>query len=30
VEQVDKRTGQRPQKLPGSPLGGVSWQDRTR
>jgi hypothetical protein len=30
VEQVDKRSGQRPEKLPGSPLGGVSWQDRTR
>jgi hypothetical protein len=30
VEQVDKRTGERPQKLPGSPLGGVSWQERTR
>ena len=30
VEQVDRRTGQRPQKLPGAPLGGVSWQDRSR
>jgi hypothetical protein len=30
VEQVDKRTGERAQKLPGSPLGGVSWQERTR
>jgi hypothetical protein len=30
VEQVDRRTGERVQKLPGSPLGGVSWQDRTR
>jgi len=30
VEQVDKRTGLRPQKLPGAPLGGVSWQDRSR
>ena len=30
IEQVDKRTGERPQKLPGAPLGGVSWQDRTR
>jgi len=29
VEQVDKRTGQRAQKLPGAPLGGVSWQDRS-
>jgi hypothetical protein len=30
VEQIDKRTGERPQKLPGQPLGGVSWQDRSR
>lgn len=30
VEQVDKRTGQRAQRLPGAPLGGVSWQDRSR
>ena len=30
VEQVDKRTGERHQKLPGQPLGGVSWQDRSR
>jgi len=30
VEQVDKRTGIRPPKLPGQPLGGVSWQDRSR
>jgi hypothetical protein len=30
VEQIDKRTGERPQKLPGAPLGGVSWQDRSR
>ena len=29
VEQIDKRTGLRAQKLPGSPLGGVSWQDRS-
>ena len=29
VEQVDKRTGQKAQKLPGAPLGGVSWQDRS-
>jgi hypothetical protein len=28
VEQVDKRTGLKAQKLPGAPLGGVSWQDR--
>ncbi len=30
VEQVDKRTGVRHQRLPGAPLGGVSWQDRSR
>jgi hypothetical protein len=30
IDQVDRRTGQRPQKLPGAPLGGVSWQDRSR
>ncbi|CAN5448490.1 hypothetical protein BH20CHL7_BH20CHL7_16210 [soil metagenome] len=30
VDQVDRRTGQRHQKLPGAPLGGVSWQDRSR
>jgi len=30
VDQVDKRTGERHQKLPGAPLGGVSWQDRSR
>jgi len=30
VDQVDKRTGLRHQKLPGAPLGGVSWQDRSR
>ena len=30
VEQVDKRTGVPHQKLPGAPLGGVSWQDRSR
>lgn len=30
VEQVDKRTGAPHQKLPGAPLGGVSWQDRSR
>ena len=29
VEQVDKRTGVKAQKMPGNPLGGVSWQDRT-
>jgi hypothetical protein len=30
VEQIDKRTGERPLRLPGGPLGGVSWQDRSR
>jgi hypothetical protein len=30
VEQVDKRTGEPHQKLPGAPLGGISWQDRSR
>ena len=30
VDQVDRRTGERPQRLPGMPLGGVSWQDRSR
>jgi hypothetical protein len=29
VEQVDKRTGLKHQKLPGKPLGGVSWQDKS-
>jgi hypothetical protein len=29
VEQIDKRTGLKPQKLPGSPLGGITWQDRS-
>ena len=30
VEQVDRSTGERPQKLPGAPMGGTSWQERTR
>ncbi len=30
VEQVDRRTGIRPRPLPGQPLGGISWQDRSR
>jgi hypothetical protein len=30
VEQVDLRTGERHQKLPGSSMGGVNWSDRTR
>jgi hypothetical protein len=29
VEQVDKRTGLKAQKLPGRPLGGITWQDRS-
>ncbi|HEX5014551.1 MAG TPA: hypothetical protein VFV72_10370 [Candidatus Limnocylindrales bacterium] len=29
VEQIDKRTGLRHQKLPGAPLGGISWQDKS-
>jgi hypothetical protein len=29
VEQIDKRTGMRHQKLPGQPLGGITWQDRS-
>ena len=30
VEQVDRSTGERHVKLPGQPLGGISWQDRAR
>jgi len=30
VTQVDKRTGEPHKPLPGGPLGGTSWQDRTR
>jgi hypothetical protein len=30
VEQVDVRTGERHEPLPGSPLGGVNWSDRSR
>jgi len=30
VEQIDRRTGLKPQRLPGAPLGGTSWQDRSR
>ena len=30
VEQVDKRTGIKPPKLPGQPLGGTSWQEKSR
>jgi hypothetical protein len=29
VEQVDKRTGVRAPRLPGQPLGGITWQDRS-
>jgi hypothetical protein len=29
VTQVDKATGEPHQKLPGAPLGGTSWQDRS-
>ncbi len=29
VEQVDKRTGLKAQRLPGRPLGGTTWQDRS-
>jgi hypothetical protein len=29
VEQIDKRTGLKAQKLPGAPLGGITWQDRS-
>jgi hypothetical protein len=30
VEQVDKRTGQKPQRLPGQSLGDTSWHERSR
>ncbi len=30
VEQVDARTGERHEKLPGSSMGGVNWSDRSR
>lgn len=30
LEQIDRRTGERPQALPGMPLGGTSWHDRSR
>jgi hypothetical protein len=29
VEQIDKRTGTKAQKLPGQPLGGTTWTDRS-
>jgi hypothetical protein len=30
VEQIDARTGERHQKLPGASMGGVNWTDRAR
>jgi len=30
VEQIDKRTRTRIEPLPGQPLGGVSWSDKSR
>jgi hypothetical protein len=30
VEQVDLSTGEKPVKLPGQPLGGTTWRERTR
>ncbi len=30
LEQVDRRTGLRAEPLPGQPLGGISWRDRSR
>jgi hypothetical protein len=30
VSQIDKRTGERPRTLPGAPLGGTTWTDRSR
>jgi hypothetical protein len=30
IEQIDKRTGLRHQKMPGAPLGGISWQEKSR
>ncbi len=30
IEQVDRRTGERHQRLPGAPMGGTSWQERSR
>jgi hypothetical protein len=29
IEQIDKRSGMKAQKLPGMPLGGTTWQDRS-
>lgn len=30
VEQVDARTGERHEKMPGASMGGVNWTDRAR
>jgi hypothetical protein len=30
LNQIDRRTGVRPEPLPGAPLGGTSWHDRSR
>ena len=30
IEQIDLATGERPVKLPGQPLGGTTWRERTR
>jgi len=30
VAQVDRRTGNRVQPLPGQPLGGTTWTDKSR
>jgi hypothetical protein len=30
VEQVDVRTGERHEKLPGQSMGGTNWTDRAR
>jgi hypothetical protein len=29
IEQIDRRTGEPPHRLPGNPLGGTSWQERS-
>jgi len=29
IQQIDRRTGEKPQRLPGEPLGGISYQDRS-
>ena len=30
VDQIDARTGERHEKLPGGSMGGAQWTDRTR